>query len=199
LSLEQLNKRERGYIGEDVTEICFFALGFERHPSQNRSGHGLDGIFFHAEKKLIFFTESKFRKEYVSAANYMKNDLTDAKVEERLEKSAQGGRYVEFAEWLFKSNELSGLWKLVQRVLSNGSIESFKEEFKSLESLTEIARKLGFDTAHKVPGHKNDIVEAINSRAAGKFSVKLTPLQDPNHRKRPNRHTRGSINSGYSS
>jgi hypothetical protein len=116
------NRKERGVIGELVTDLTFLSLGFVKINGQNLSGQGLDGIFFHPQTGILVLTESKCRNEAKSAAKYLSDDLSEAKIVARLhEIDAPKTRELLIT---YVDQHMAHTFKLAQRLTPKGFVES---------------------------------------------------------------------------
>lgn len=124
------NSQERGILGEIATELTFTAFNYERLPCQNKSNKGLDGAFFYPQQKWLFLTESKCREESKTAANYLKTELSENRIRERLNALPATAPQRKTIE-AFLEEHPHQVFKLVQRLLPNGQIQSAIASFDS--------------------------------------------------------------------
>lgn len=78
----QENNHERGSIGELATRITLFCCGFyEKLPSQDNSGQGIDGVYIQRDKSnaltSLYLTESKCKNASVSPKKILQTQLTE--------------------------------------------------------------------------------------------------------------------------
>ena len=116
------NKQERGFLGERVTDLFLLTCGFKKKNGQNKSGQGLDGIFFDKDYKTLILSESKCRKESKSALKYMQDDLSEFKIVKRLSEIKDKSLKYQIEDHAEK--KVFSVFKLVQRLTATGSIES---------------------------------------------------------------------------
>ena len=116
------NRKERGILGELVTDLTFLSLGCVKINGQNLSNQGLDGIFWHPKRKLLILTESKCRSESKSAQKYLEEDLSDAKIVARLREIDNQKTRTTLIEYV--DSHLSNTHTLAQRLTSSGFVES---------------------------------------------------------------------------
>lgn len=119
------NSKERGVVGELVTDLTFLSLGFVKINGQNLSGQGLDGIFFHSSTGVLVLTESKCRNESKSASKYLDDDLSEAKIVARLQEidtTKTRDRLIAYVD-----QHMSHTFKLAQRLTQKGFVESALE------------------------------------------------------------------------
>ena len=116
------NNKERGTIGELLTDLTFLSLGFVKINGQNLSGQGLDGIFFHPQSGFLVLTESKCREESKSAQKYLEGDLSEAKIVSRLQEINDAKTRSALVAYV--DQHMARTFKLAQRLTQNGSVES---------------------------------------------------------------------------
>jgi hypothetical protein len=116
------NRRERGILGELVTDLTFLAYGFVKKEAQNGSNQGLDGVFAREGEPYLMLTESKNRQESKKATAYMKSDLSEENLLNRVNEipDRQLQAFIltrmDTTPWL--------VFKVVQRLKPSGAVES---------------------------------------------------------------------------
>ncbi|WP_010297628.1 hypothetical protein [Candidatus Odyssella thessalonicensis] len=86
------NNAERGIIGELATRMTLFCYGFfEKIPSQDNSGQGIDGVYFQSngkedERQALFLTESKCKNASASPKKILDTQLEEKVLYENIER-----------------------------------------------------------------------------------------------------------------
>lgn len=118
----QSNRQERGFLGERVTDLLFLLCDFSKENGQNKSGQGLDGIFFAAKNAYLVLSESKCRQEAKTALKYMQDDLSEYKIVNRLHEIKETALNKKISTYIDRNPQ--HVFKLVQRLTPSGAIES---------------------------------------------------------------------------
>lgn len=161
------NNKERGFVGERVTEITFLVTtGAGNQEAQNASNQGLDGVFLvpnGKDKAWIFLTESKCRNESKRARIYMESDLS----EERILKRIQEIPNQKFQAWILSALDARPdyVFKLVQRLLPSGHVESYMDQ---LNPVLYYYHRL---KDHMEPPHKKKIQAAFLRAVLGHLNL----------------------------
>lgn len=116
------NRKERGILGELVTDLTFLAYGFVKKEAQNGSNQGLDGVFVREGEPYLLLTESKNRQESKRATAYMKSDLSEENLLNRVHEIPDPQLKAFILARMDRSPWL--VFKVVQRLRPSGAVES---------------------------------------------------------------------------
>jgi hypothetical protein len=123
---QQRNSHERGLLGELATILTMVSFGYRQYDSKHGSNNGFDGVFRgYSASSDLFLTESKNVEKPKSMIAYM-NELSETTISRRL--THPGDATTKVKEVISRSPKK--IFKLVQRVLRNGQIESLVKKFK---------------------------------------------------------------------
>jgi len=120
------NPAERGRLGELATDMTMRSLGYSIVASPNASGQGFDGVY-EGEGKYLFFTESKCQNESKAASAYMKENLNEKIIYERLHRmplsNPAKAKILDFV-----AHSPNNIFKFVQRIQPTGKAQCYVEK-----------------------------------------------------------------------
>ena len=125
---QNATSKERGALGELATRLTMISFGYVGFHGQNNSNNGFDGVWVDNFQKpsWLILSESKFRVEKVSIEKYMKDELNESQIQNRL-KVAPPKTQTLIEEFITKKPE--AIIKFLHRLKKNGGAICLLETF----------------------------------------------------------------------
>ncbi len=126
---QKASQRERGKLGELVTEMTMLSFGYMPLPSKNSSDQGFNGVWADSAKEptSLFLCQSNCQQQKKSAEAYMNEDLNDEEIARKLKERTppQTRTIIE----CFMREKPDSLYRLAQRLKKNGQVQSCTKKF----------------------------------------------------------------------
>ncbi len=129
---EKENRDERGRLGELATDLTFMSFGYYKHPSQNESNQGFDGVFVDkSENPELFLTESKCRNQSLAAKKILRECLFENAIYTKLQKMSQKQTQTKKRITEFLNKAPQKIFKVGYRLKINGKAQCKIEKFNN--------------------------------------------------------------------
>jgi len=189
-TLATLNK-EKGALGELVTRLTMLSFGYKPFETKYGGDNGFDGVFESLSKQYLFLTSTKQEKKERTSDNIMKHELNEDKIQDTIQEMKSKGtkEVIKTADLInkYKLEHPNALYKLSQRVMNKGfvqtSVQIFKNKTQYLEEKLKALKEKEGLTEEEIlsvvkrlytPDGKQEAKAQAN---AGKENVKQEPKQ----------------------